>query len=58
MMSIKRSCILLSLLLLFSAVNFVAGFINVLLAPLVLSFTTPAIGGTILSVGGLGGVST
>jgi MFS transporter, DHA3 family, macrolide efflux protein len=45
---------LLHLLILFSSVNFIAGFVNVLLAPLVLSFTTATVGGMIMSVAGIG----
>lgn len=45
---------LLGLLLLFATTNFTSGIVQVLFTPLVLSFTTPAVLGTILSVGGLG----
>ena len=45
---------MLGLLLLFMAVNFAAGFVNVLLVPLLLSFTSSAVLGTIASVAGIG----
>ena len=45
---------LTGLLGLFTAVNFAAGFINVLLVPLILSFTTTAVLGVIMSVSGVG----
>ena len=45
---------LLGLLILFAATNFTAGIVQVLFTPLVLSFATAAVLGTILSVGGLG----
>ncbi|MCL7453341.1 MAG: MFS transporter [Anaerolineae bacterium] len=45
---------LLGLLLLFAATNFTSGIVQVLFTPLVLSFTTAAVLGTILSIGGLG----
>ena len=45
---------LLGLLLLFAATNFAVGVVRVLFTPLVLSFTTPVVLGTILSIGGLG----
>lgn len=45
---------LLSLLLFFAASNFLMGTIIVLAPPLLLSFTTPAVLGTVLSVGGSG----
>ena len=45
---------LLGLLLLFATTNFTSGIVQVLFTPLVLSFTTPALLGTILSIGGLG----
>jgi MFS family permease len=48
---------LLGLLLLFAATNFTAGIVQVLFTPLVLSFATAAVLGTILSVGGLGFLS-
>jgi MFS family permease len=45
---------LFALLIYFAASNFVYGFANVLLTPLVLSFASPAVLGTVLSVGGVG----
>lgn len=45
---------LLSLLIFFAVSNFLSGFANVLLGPLVLSFTSPPVLGTILSAGGVG----
>ncbi len=45
---------LLALLIFFAAANFLGGFILVLTTPLVLSFATPAVLGTVLSVGGSG----
>ena len=45
---------LLGLLLFFALCNFTSGIVSVLFTPLVLSFTTPAVLGTILSVGGFG----
>ncbi|MBU7045493.1 MAG: MFS transporter, partial [Theionarchaea archaeon] len=45
---------LLSLLLYFALANFILGFTNVLFTPLILSFASPAILGSILSVGGIG----
>jgi len=45
---------LLALLLFFAANNFVMGIVQVLFTPLVLSFTTAAVLGAILSAGGLG----
>jgi MFS family permease len=45
---------LLGLLLLFATTNFSTGIVQVLFTPLVLSFTTAAVLGTILSIGGLG----
>ena len=45
---------LLGLLLYFAANNFTTGFAQVLFTPLVLSFTTPAILGLIMSAGGIG----
>jgi MFS family permease len=45
---------LLGLLLLFATTNFTTGIVQVLFTPLVLSFTTAAVLGTILSIGGLG----
>ena len=48
---------LLSLLLYFTAVNFLVGGIEVLVTPLALSFTTVDVLGTILFVGGMGMVT-
>jgi DHA3 family macrolide efflux protein-like MFS transporter len=45
---------LLGLLLFFATSNFASGIVQVLFTPLVLSFTTAAVLGTILSIGGLG----
>jgi MFS transporter, DHA3 family, macrolide efflux protein len=45
---------LFGLLILFSAINFSLAFTVVLLTPLVLSFASPAMLGTILSMGGIG----
>jgi MFS family permease len=45
---------LLGLLILAAFINLALGFQNVLFTPLVLSFTTPAVMGGILSVGGVG----
>jgi DHA3 family macrolide efflux protein-like MFS transporter len=45
---------LLTLLLLFSAINFSLAFTVVLLTPLVLGFGSPAVLGTVLSMGGIG----
>jgi MFS family permease len=45
---------LLGLLLFFAATNFTSGIVGVLFTPLVLSFSTPAVLGTLLSTGGLG----
>jgi DHA3 family macrolide efflux protein-like MFS transporter len=45
---------LLGLLILASFINLALGFQNVLFTPLILSFTTPAVMGGILSVGGVG----
>lgn len=45
---------LVALLLLFAAINFNVGIITVLVTPLVLAFTTPAVLGSIMSVSGLG----
>jgi MFS family permease len=45
---------LLGLLLYFAANNFTTGFAQVLFTPLVLSFSTPAILGLIMSAGGIG----
>jgi hypothetical protein len=45
---------LLALLLYFAAVNFFVGFVQVLVVPLVLSFTSAAVLGTLMSIGGGG----
>ena len=45
---------LLALLVFFAATNFTSSIVGVLFTPLVLSFATPAILGTIMSIGGLG----
>lgn len=45
---------LFALLLFFAAANFIGGFQNVLFTPLVLSFTSPIVLGTAISVGGIG----
>jgi MFS family permease len=45
---------LLALLIFFAATNFLGGFILVLTTPLVLSFATPQVLGTVLSIGGSG----
>lgn len=45
---------LLGLLLLFATTNFSTGIVQVLFTPLVLSFATAAVLGTVLSIGGLG----
>jgi MFS transporter, DHA3 family, macrolide efflux protein len=45
---------LLGMMVLFAFVNLAFGFQNVLFTPLLLSFTTPAVMGGILSVGGIG----
>jgi MFS family permease len=45
---------LLALLLLFAITNFTTGIVQVLLPPLILSFTTPEALGTIMSAGGVG----
>lgn len=45
---------LLALLIFFAAVNFLGGFILVLTTPLVLSFASPSVLGTVLSIGGSG----
>lgn len=45
---------LMALLLLFTITNFTTGIVQVLLPPLILSFTTPEALGTILSAGGVG----
>lgn len=45
---------LLWLMLLFTAANFLVGAISVLVTPLVLSFASPTVLGTIMTIGGLG----
>lgn len=45
---------LLGLVILFSTNNFMVGVFSVLMTPLVLSFASPAVLGTILSIGGIG----
>ncbi len=45
---------LLGLLIFFAASNFLLGAVSVLTTPLVLSFTSPAVLGTILSISGIG----
>ena len=45
---------LLGLLLFFATTNFTSGIVGVLFTPLVLYFTTPAVLGTLLSIGGVG----
>jgi DHA3 family macrolide efflux protein-like MFS transporter len=45
---------LVGLLIFFAVINFSTGFAQVLFTPLVLSFTTPVVLGTIMSVGGIG----
>lgn len=45
---------LFSLLIFFAVFNFIFGFANILIMPLVLSFASPAVLGTILSIGGIG----
>jgi MFS family permease len=45
---------LMALLLLFAITNFTTGIVQVLLPPLILSFTTPEALGTIMSAGGVG----
>jgi DHA3 family macrolide efflux protein-like MFS transporter len=45
---------LFSLLIFFAVINFVFGFADVLFVPLVLSFTSPVMLGTLSSIGGLG----
>jgi DHA3 family macrolide efflux protein-like MFS transporter len=45
---------LLGMMILFALVNLAFGFQNVLFTPLILSFTTPAVMGGILSAGGIG----
>lgn len=45
---------LLALLLFFAATNFIFGFTNVLFTPLILSFASPVVLGTVISIGGVG----
>jgi MFS family permease len=45
---------LLGLLIYFAATNFCSGFIEVLFTPMVLNFSSPAVLGMILSIGGIG----
>lgn len=45
---------LLGLLVFLGALNFCAGFVDVLIIPLVLAFESPDVLGTIMSIGGLG----
>jgi MFS family permease len=45
---------LLALLVFFAVTNFLSGFIFVLTTPLVLSFSTPSVLGTVVSIGGIG----
>lgn len=45
---------LLGLLIFFAASNFLVGILGVLITPLVLSFASPTILGTLLSIGGVG----
>lgn len=49
---------LLALLVFLGAMNFSAGFIDLLITPLVLSFASPDALGTVLSIGGIGMVIT
>ncbi|MGC9333856.1 MAG: MFS transporter [Anaerolineae bacterium] len=51
---IKARSGLLGMMILFAFVNLALGFQNVLFTPLILSFTTPAVMGGILSAGGIG----
>lgn len=51
---IKTRTGLLGMMVLFAFVNLSFGLQNVLFMPLILSFATPAVMGTVLSVGGLG----
>ena len=48
---------LLGLLILFAVVNFSIGMLQALLPPLMLSFTTPPVLGTVLSIAGIGMVA-
>lgn len=45
---------LMGMLMLFAALNFLMGFVNTLVTPLVLAFTTKDILGTMMSIGGTG----
>jgi MFS family permease len=45
---------LLGLMVFLGALNFCAGFVDVLLVPLVLAFESPDVLGTVMSIGGLG----
>jgi DHA3 family macrolide efflux protein-like MFS transporter len=45
---------LMGMLILFAALNFLMGFVNTLVTPLILAFTTKDILGTMLSIGGIG----
>jgi MFS family permease len=45
---------LLGLMLFLGALNFCAGFVDVLIIPLVLAFSSPDVLGTVMSIGGLG----
>src|SRR5581483_1243069 len=45
---------LLALIGLFTAVNFLVGIVSVLVAPMILSFASPALLGTVMSIGGSG----
>jgi hypothetical protein len=45
---------LLGLLVFFAATNFTSGIVGVLFTPLVLGFSTPAVLGSLLSIGGVG----
>jgi DHA3 family macrolide efflux protein-like MFS transporter len=45
---------LMGMLVLFAALNFLMGFVNTLVAPLILAFTTKDVLGTMMSIGGTG----
>jgi MFS family permease len=45
---------LFSLLIFFAVFNFIFGFVNILIMPLLLSFASPAVLGMVLSIGGVG----
>lgn len=45
---------LVALMVFLGALNFCAGFVDVLIIPLVLAFATPGVLGTVMSIGGLG----